>query len=115
MLKIGFGIIFFLIIGKTYSQQQNYLVLIDADNDQVFRVRIGDTIYNSSGLGHLTIPYLKDSTYNITIGFPKKQFPEHMFSIRINKKDQGFQLKNLGEKGWALYNWQTRELKMPLP
>jgi hypothetical protein len=62
MAKIGL-IIFFLIIGKTYSQQQNYLVLIDADNDQAFRVRIGDTIYNSSSLGHLAIPYLKDSVY----------------------------------------------------
>lgn len=114
MSKIGFAIIFFFIIGKTYSQQQSYLVLIDADNDQVFRVRIGDTIYNSSELGHLTIPYLKDSIYNLEIGFPKKTYPNRIFSIRMNKKDQGFQLKNLGEKGWALYNWQTRELKMPL-
>ena len=114
MAKIGFAIIFFLIVGKTYSQQQNYLVLIDADNDQTFRVRIGDTLYNSSTLGHLVIPHLKDSTYNMAIGFPKKEFHERIFSIRVNKKDQGFQLKNLGEKGWALYNWQTRELKMPL-
>jgi hypothetical protein len=113
MSKIGFAIIFFFIIGKTYSQQ-SYLVLIDADNDQVFRVRIGDTTYNSSELGHLSIPYLKDSTYNLEIGFPKKVYRDRIFSIRINKKDQGFQLKNLGEKGWALYNWQTRELKMPL-
>lgn len=114
MSKIGFAIVFFFIVGKSYSQQPGYLVLIDADNDQVFRVRIGDTVYNSSELGHLTIPYLKDSTYNLAIGFPRKIYPERIFSIKMNKKDQGFQLKNLGEKGWALYNWQTRELKMPI-
>jgi len=114
MTKICFAIIFFLITGKGYAQQQGYIVLIDADSDRAFRARIGDTIYNSSGIGHVAIPYLKDSSYNIGIGFLKKQLPEYIFSIRINKKDQGFQLKNLGEKGWALYNWQTGELKMPL-
>lgn len=114
MSKIGFAIVFFFIVGKSYSQQPGFLVLIDADNEQVFRVRIGDTVYNSSELGHLTIPYLKDSTYNLAIGFPRKIYPDRIFSIKMNKKDQGFQLKNLGEKGWALYNWQTRELKMPI-
>ncbi|MBS1597588.1 MAG: DUF4476 domain-containing protein [Bacteroidetes bacterium] len=114
MSKNWLAIIFFFIVSKSYSQQQSYLVLIDADNDQVFRVRIGDTTYNSSELGHLSIPYLKDSTYNLAFGFPQKKIREQVFSVKINKKDQGFQLKNLGEKGWALYNWQTRELKMPL-
>jgi len=114
MLKVGFAIVFFFIVGKSYSQQPGYLVLIDADNEQIFRVRIGDTVYNSSDLGHLTIPYLKDSTYNLMVGFPRKVFREHTFSIKMNKKDLGFQLRNLGEKGWVLYNWQTRETIMPL-
>lgn len=114
MARIGFVIIFFLISVKGYSQQQSYLILIDADNGQPFHVRIGDTIFNSSDIGHLTIAHLTDSTYNISIGFPKNQFREQAFLIKINKRDQGFQLRNLGNKNWTLYNWQTHEVKSPL-
>src|SRR5215467_7701491 len=106
--------IFFFFIGKIYAQQPGYLVLIDADNNQLFQARIGDTVYNSSEIGHLAIPHLKDSTYRISINFPGTQIYDRAFSVKVNKKDQGFQLRNLGEKGWALYNWQTKELKMPL-
>jgi len=115
MARIGFVIIFFLISVKGYSQQQSYLILIDADNGQPFHVRIGDTIFNSSDIGHLTIPHLTDSTYNISIGFPKNQLREQTFSIKVNKRDQGFQLRNLRDKNWTLYNWQTHEMKSPLP
>jgi hypothetical protein len=114
MTKIGFALVFLLLAGKTYSQQEGYIVLIDADNDQPFHLRIGDTVYNSSGIGHLSIPHLRDSTYTMMINFPQNASRDYKFMIRINKKDQGFQLKNMGEKGWALYNWQTKELKIPL-
>ena len=113
MTKIVFAFIFLLLTIKTYAQQQGYIVLIDADNDQPFHLRIGDTIYNSSGIGHLSIPHLKDSTYTMMINFPQNASRDYKFIIRINKRDQGFQLKYMGEKGWALYNWQTKELKIP--
>ncbi len=114
MTRICIGIFLLFIASHTYSQQPGYLIFIDADNDQSFYVRIGDSTFNSSGVGHLTLPHLKDSIYNITIGFPKNQMHERTFAVRMNKKDQGFQLKSLGENDWALYNWQTREINKPL-
>ena len=115
MGRIALAIIFFLITGRGYAQQPGYLVLMDADNNQLFQARLGDTIYSSSDLGHLSIPRLKDSIYNIGILVPGGRSPEFVFSIKMNKKDQGFQLRNPGEKNCALYNWQTHELKKPLP
>jgi Domain of unknown function (DUF4476) len=113
MLKIGFPIILFLIVSKAYSQQ-DYFVLIQADNDQPFYTRLDDKIVNSSSSGHLILPQLKDNTYKIAIGFPKNAFREERFSMVINKKDQDFELRNLGEKGWALYNRQTQEWILPI-
>src|ERR1017187_1051650 len=114
MSKTGFTAFLLLILGKGYSQQSFYFVLIQADNNQPFYARIEHKIINSSSLGYLVISQLKDSTYDLSIGFPKNLFPELRFSIMINKKDQDFQLKNLGERGWALNNKQTQELSMPV-
>jgi hypothetical protein len=113
MRKTRFALFLVLIVCKTHAQQDN-LVLIDAENVQPFYARIGERIFNSSSIGHLSIPHLRDSTYLIDIGFPDNLFPEKKYSIKVNRKDQGFQLKNLGEKGWALYNWQTQEMRMPI-
>jgi hypothetical protein len=112
MIKTVLVTLLFLIAGGSYAQ--TYFVLIRADNSQPFYVHIGGKAFSSSGQGHLIIPQLKDSSYSITVGFPKKLFPEQQFSFTITKKDLEFQLKNLGEKGWALFNPQTLELKMPL-
>lgn len=93
--------------------QQEYFVLIQSDNNQPFYVRMGEQTLSSSPQGHLILSQLKDSVYHITIGFPKKLFPERDFYVVIDKKDLGFQLKYLEEKGWALFNTQTLELEMP--
>jgi hypothetical protein len=113
MPKIGLVAFLFLMAGSSYAQQ-NYFVLIRMDNNQPFYARIGARAFSSSAQGHLIIPQLRDSTYIITIGFPKKLFPERDFSFTIKKNDWEFQLKDLGEKGWGLFNPQTMELKMPV-
>jgi len=114
MAKTGFVVILFLMVCKSYAQQ-DCLILIDADNDQPFYARLDGKTYPSSNAGHLIISRLKDSVYRLTIGFPGNQYPEHLFSVRVTRKDQGFQLKHTGDKSWALYNWQTLELKTALP
>lgn len=103
----------FLLTADCFAQQ-NFFVLIQADNNQPFYARIKGTIYSSSDIGHLIIPQLKDTPQTITIGFPKKEYPEENFVINLNKKDQSFQLKNLEKKGWALFNTLTMELQMPV-
>ena len=112
MSKIGLVILLILMAGRNYAQQ-NYFVLIQADNNQPFYVRLENKSISSSAQGHLILSQLKEGTYTITIGFPKKLFPEQQFSISLLKKDLEFQLKDLGEKGWGLFNPQTLELKMP--
>jgi Domain of unknown function (DUF4476) len=113
MAKTGLALILFFSVFSTYSQESG-LILIDADNQQPFIVRMGEKTYPSSNIGHITISNLRDSTYLVIIGFPGTQYPEEQFNIKVSKKDQGFQLKLIDGKQWILYNWQTRENNLPL-
>lgn len=94
--------------------QQNYFVLIQSEKSQPFYARVLDRNYSSSAIGHLIISNLKDSAYTVVIGFPQNAFPEQEFLIRISKKDRGYQLKNLGDKGWALFDTRSLELISPV-
>ena len=95
-----------------FSQRQ-YFVLLESENRQPIYVRIGETIYNSSSIGHVIIPALSDSVYVLEIGLASDQSSSNQFTIRINKKDHGYQLKKLSDKGWVLFNFQTTELVYP--
>src|SRR6476661_4481916 len=103
----------FMMLTLAVLSQRQYYVLIESDNNQPFYVRIGDNNYSSSSIGHLIISNLIDSAYTFEIGFPKDQYPSNQFVIRIKKKDHGYQLKNLPDKGWVLYDFQTMELIYP--
>jgi hypothetical protein len=113
MSKFGLAIIgMFMAVGA--FAQQDHFMLIQAADDEPFFVQLGGKTLSSSAGGHLIIPQLKDSTYLITVGFPRRQFPDQDFSINMTKKDLGFQLKNLGGDGWGMFNTQTIDLFMPL-
>ena len=107
-------IAFFVLISLAGRSQRQYYVLVESENAQPFYVRLGESIHNSSGVGHVILPQLIDSTYTFEIGFPKDQYPSNHFVIRINKKDHGYQLKNLTGKGWVLFDYQTAELLYPV-
>ena len=111
MQKLILLFILFL-AGKASFSQQQYFVYIQSENKQPFYVLLNGKTYSSSEYGHVILSKLADSTHHISIGFPKKAFPEQIFTIPINRKDAGYQLKNLGEKGWALFNFQTLNLVM---
>ena len=93
--------------------QQEYFIFIQADQNQPFYALIDTKTYSSSPRGNLIIPKLRDSTYKITIGFPGNKYPEQAFSVPMNKKDKGFQLKKISEGEWNLFNWQNQELIKP--
>lgn len=109
--KIPFLILLILLTGRNYAQQDDYFILIQADDNQPFFVHLRDKAYSSSAKGHLILSQLKEGVCIITIGFPGKLYPDQQFSIDVNKKDLEFRLKNLGDKGWNLFNPQTLELK----
>ena len=111
----AFILSFFILLRLSVVAQQDYFVFINSDNQQPFFVQIQEKTLSSSAVGHLIISKLKDSAYQITIGFPKNQYPEMDFMIRISRKDRGYQLKNMGDKGWVLFDLQTLELISPLP
>jgi len=67
---------------------------------------------SSSQAGYLILPKLADGNYNLRIGFPKNEFPEENFQVSINKKNEGFLLKNFNEKGWGLFNMQSFNVVM---
>ena len=100
----------FLLLTLVMHAQTDYFLFIQSENNQTFYVQSDGKTLSSSSAGHLIIPSLRDSTYTLNVGFPKNQFPEQVFQVRINKRDAGYQLKNMGAEGWALFNLQTLQL-----
>lgn len=100
----------FLLFSLFLHAQNEYFLFIQSENNQPYYVQTKGRTLSSSAIGHLIISGLKDSIYVLHIGFPKNQFPEQIFQVRINKRDAGYQLKNMGLEGWALFNMQTLQL-----
>jgi len=104
--------LFLLGLNVAVFSQKQYFVYIQAENPQPFFVKINEKIYSSSGSGYLILSKLKDSSYAFRLGFPQNKWPEQQFVVSIKAKDHGFLLKNLGEKGWGLFDLQTMSLLM---
>ncbi|MEO8961922.1 MAG: DUF4476 domain-containing protein [Ginsengibacter sp.] len=90
--------------------QQVHFVYLQTENGHPFYAKINNNLVSSSPEGYIIIPDLKDSTYQLVVGFPKNKFPEEKFTLTIDKKDEGFLLKNFDENGWQLFNLQTLAL-----
>lgn len=109
MQKIVLFILLLICGAGIHAQQPNYLY-IEAEKGQPFYIKIKDKVQSSSAGGYVIVPGLTEDSYVISIGFPKNAFPEQRFAITLNKNDKGYQLKNLGEKGWGLFDLQTMAL-----
>jgi hypothetical protein len=64
--------------------------------------------YSSSATGHIILGSLKDSTYNMYVGFPRSRYAEQLFIVKINKRDHGYELKSEGGR-WQLKALQGNE------
>ncbi len=106
MSKIGLIIILSFTVGTSFAQ--NYFVFIGADNRQPFYVRLDSQFYSSSPEGHLILSQLRDSSYQIAIGFPGQSTPESRYSFSIHEKDQDFQLKSDADGSWKLFDVQGK-------
>lgn len=95
--------------------QKVYFVYLQTDNHQPFYARIGEKIFTSNPSGYLILSNLRDSTYTINIGIQGSQAPDQPYSIVVNRKDQGFLVKNFADKGWGLFNLSTMAVIMPTP
>lgn len=101
--------VFIFILGSTLfaKAQQVHFIYLQTDNGQPFYVKLDNKVVSSSSAGYLILPKLADGDYKLNVGFPKKEFPEENFQIAIDNKNEGFLLKNFGEKGWGLFNLQS--------
>jgi hypothetical protein len=97
-------ILFSVVFAKA---QQVHFIYLQTENGQPFYVKLDKKVVSSSSAGYLILPKLVDGDYKLSVGFPKKEFPEENFRITIDKKNEGFLLKNFGEKGWGLFNMQS--------
>jgi hypothetical protein len=103
---------FLFFLSVSAKAQQTYYLYIQSENKQQFYIRMDKDIYSSAGSGYVIISKLLDSTYSFSIGFPKNQWPQQSFICAVNKKDNGYLLKNFGDKGWGLFDLQTMAITM---
>ena len=103
------AVLFFSVL----NAQKVYFIYLQSENQQPFFTKIGERVYNSSSSGYLILSKLRDSIYNFNIGFQGSQLADQPFSVVVNKKDQGFLIKNFSEVGCQLFNLQTMALIKP--
>jgi hypothetical protein len=104
-------ICFFALLASWLSAQKIYFIYLQTETGEPFFVRMNDKLYSSESPGYLILPRLKDSMYKFKLGFPSKDI-DLDFTASINKKDHGYLIKNLGDKGWGLFDLQSLELQM---
>lgn len=92
--------------------QKTYFVYLQTEQQQPFYVKLGDKTYSSSAAGYLILSRLVDSSYNLTIGFPKNKWPEQKFAVNLGGKDKGYLLKNFQDGSWGLFDLQTLSIQM---
>lgn len=102
----------FCILAENLSGQQSRFIYIQTENKQPFYIKMDKQILSSSVYGHIIIGQLADSTYTISAGFPRNEWPEQKITITVKETDAGYLLKNFGQKGWGLVNLQNTQLIM---
>ncbi len=99
-----------LFFGSALQAQQYQFIYLQTDNKQPFYVRVNEKLYSSSAAGYLVIPKLKDGMQNLSVGFPKNEWPAQNLNVNIAGKDLGFLLKPFDNNKWGLFNLQTMEV-----
>lgn len=92
--------------------QQIRFIYLQTEGGQPFYAKLNNKVVSSSQTGYLILPKLSDGEYNVKVGFPKNEFPEENFKISIDKKNEGFLLKNFNNKGWGLFNMESFNVVM---
>jgi len=104
-------ICFFALLASLLNAQKIYFIYLQTETGEPFFVRMNDKLYSSESSGYLILPRLRDSTYKFKLGFPSKDI-DLDFAASVNKKDHGYLIKNMGDKGWGLFDLQSLDLQM---
>ena len=73
---------------------QKHFIYLQTENNVPFYARMGDKILSSTFSGYIILADLKDSTYNLSIGYAGKN-GESKFIIEVRNKDRGFLVKDV--------------------
>lgn len=111
MRKI-FLLVFLISAGVAASAQQTYFAYLQTENRQPFYVKMNNLRYSSTASGYVILPNLPGGKHELQIGFPKNEWGEQSVSVDLEQKDQGYLLKQFGDKGWGLFNLQTFAISM---
>ncbi len=94
------------------SARQNHFIYIQSETNVSFYIKLDNKVHSSTASGYIILPKLSSGEYSLLIGFPKDQWPEQKLTVAVNSKDEGFLLKNFGDKGWGLFNLRNQEVIM---
>jgi hypothetical protein len=117
MSKLGLVIVMLLMAGRINAQNYpvptsdppTYFVLIQADDERAFYIRLDSQLQSSSPEGHLILARLMDSAYTITVGFPGQIYPEQRYLLNIGHKDRAFHLRRQDNR-WGLIDDQGQTM-----
>jgi hypothetical protein len=93
---------------RMVAQDQQYFVYIQSERSQPFYVRYDGKLIPSSDRGYVILSKMPAGTASLRIGFAKSDAPERQYLVRVTgPADQGYLLKQDGDRGYALFNLQT--------
>ncbi len=113
MIRFILSSILLITFSASFSQKV-YFIYLQSEPEQVFFVKMNESIHNSTSSGYLILSRLRDSSYTFNIGFPQNKWPVQKFIVDVKGKDHGYVLKNFGEKGWGLVDLQNMGVQMNL-
>ncbi|MEO7313394.1 MAG: DUF4476 domain-containing protein [Chitinophagaceae bacterium] len=102
---------FLLLISSQAFGQQTHFIYLQTESRDPFYVLLNKKNFSSSSIGYLIIPKLPNGEYNVRLGFAKNAGAEQDYILQVKDNEQGYLVKEFGEKGWALFNLQSLELQ----
>lgn len=106
-MRIYLLLFFVLLAVATGYTQQLHFAYLQTDTHTPFYVTLNKKNYSSTASGYLILPKLQNGDYGMRIGFAKNEEGEQEFLLQVKDNDQGFLIKDFGDKGWGLFNLQT--------
>lgn len=106
-MKRSLLIVLLLIGGLLAQAQSTYFVYVQAEPAQPFLITYKNQTFRSSSSGYSIISNLTDSLLQFVLRFPNQNYPDQSFSVTTQRSDQGYLLKDYGDKGWGLLDWNT--------
>jgi hypothetical protein len=111
MKKHIIRIIILLLVVKQSLAQQMHFIYFQNESRTPFFAKLNNKNYSSTSIGYLIISKLENGTYTISIGYPKSDAPLQDYVLTVKDNEQGYLIKDFGDKGYALFNLNTFALQ----